>query len=142
MPSRSLDDLDPRFRPVAEAIIADCATEGLPVKIVMTLRTAAEQDALYAQGRALQNGVWVVVDPHKIVTKAHSGQSAHEVGLAMDIVPMELEHAPGWNPMSVLWSKLGVIVHRHGAEWGGAWKSFPDLPHVQAADWKALAGRL
>ena len=42
-----------------------------------TLRTFAEQDALYAQGRTKAGS---------IVTKARGGQSYHNYGLAIDIV--------------------------------------------------------
>ena len=40
----------PRLQRIASAWIKACATEGITVAISETLRTAAEQDALYAQG--------------------------------------------------------------------------------------------
>ena len=41
----------PRLQRIASAWIKACATEGITVAIGETLRTVAEQDALYAQGR-------------------------------------------------------------------------------------------
>ena len=39
----------PRLQKIAAAWIKACAVEGITVAISETLRTAAEQDALYAQ---------------------------------------------------------------------------------------------
>ena len=53
-------------------------------RFAYTLRTFAEQDALYAQGRTKlfdANGKKLGV-----VTKAKGGQSIHNFGLALDIV--------------------------------------------------------
>lgn len=41
----------PRIQKIASAWMKACATEGITVAIAETLRTAAEQDELYAQGR-------------------------------------------------------------------------------------------
>jgi len=43
MPSKSLDDLTPEFRPLAEAWIAECRARGVEVCIVTTLRTLEEE---------------------------------------------------------------------------------------------------
>ena len=43
----------PRLQRIASAWMKACATEGITVAISETLRTAAEQDALYAQGLSL-----------------------------------------------------------------------------------------
>ena len=51
----------PRLQRIASAWIKACATEGITVAIGETLRTVAEQDALYAQGRT---------KPGNIVTNA------------------------------------------------------------------------
>ena len=51
----------PRLQALAAELIRKCADQGLQIKIGETLRTTAEQDALYAQGRT---------KPGKIVTNA------------------------------------------------------------------------
>ncbi len=40
----------PRLQALAAELIRKCADQGLQIKIGETLRTTAEQDALYAQG--------------------------------------------------------------------------------------------
>ena len=67
----------PRLQKIAAAWIKACAVEGITVAISGTLRTAAEQDALYAQGRT---------KPGNIVTnaKGSSYKSQHQWGIAFD----------------------------------------------------------
>ncbi len=63
---------------MAGRLIEECGRQGLQIKIGETLRTAAEQDALYAQGRT---------KPGRIVTNAPgiSYSSYHQWGTAFDI---------------------------------------------------------
>ena len=67
----------PRLQRIASAWIKACATEGISVAIGETLRTVAEQDALYAQGRT---------KPGNKVTNARgsSYSSQHQWGIAFD----------------------------------------------------------
>lgn len=57
----------PRLQALAAELIRKCADQGLQIKIGETLRTTAEQDALYAQGRT---------KPGKIVTNAKAAAIA------------------------------------------------------------------
>ena len=68
----------PRLQALATELIKECAKQGLQIKISETLRTVAEQDALYAQGRT---------KPGKKVTNApgSSFSSYHQWGTAFDI---------------------------------------------------------
>jgi peptidoglycan L-alanyl-D-glutamate endopeptidase CwlK len=99
-----------------------------------TLRTFAEQDALYAQGRT---------KPGKVVTNAKGGQSYHNYGLAVDIVLIRDMDGNGsfetasWDTKLDAdgdgqsdWMEAVAILKRHGWEWGGDWK-FSDTPHFQ-----------
>lgn len=99
-----------------------------------TLRTFAEQDGLYAQGRT---------KPGKIVTNAKGGQSYHNYGLAIDIVLLVDRDKNGsfetasWDAKTDFdgdgkadWMEVVAIFKRHGWEWGGDWK-FVDQPHFQ-----------
>ena len=49
--SRRLDDIHPLVRARCAAHIAACHAEGIDLLITSTLRTRADQAALYAQGR-------------------------------------------------------------------------------------------
>ena len=72
--------LHPNVRDIFRKFIDDCETElKIQLRITQGLRTFAEQTALYAQGRTL---------PGKIVTYAPAGESYHNYGLAIDVVPI------------------------------------------------------
>jgi peptidoglycan L-alanyl-D-glutamate endopeptidase CwlK len=103
-------------------------------RFAYTLRTFAEQDALFAQGRT---------KPGAIVTKAKGGQSYHNYGLAIDIVLLVDKDKNGtfetasWDLKTDFdgdgksdWQEVVAIFKRYGYEWGGDWK-FVDAPHFQ-----------
>lgn len=111
-------------------------------RFAYTLRTFAEQDALFAQGRT---------KPGAIVTKAKGGQSYHNYGLAIDIVLLVDKDKNGtfetasWDLKSDFdgdgksdWQEVVAIFKRYGYEWGGDWK-FVDAPHFQKTLGKSIA---
>lgn len=72
--------LHPAVREEAKAIydgICQALTGRAICRFAYTIRTFAEQEALYAQGRT---------KPGKVVTNAKAGMSYHNYGLAVDIV--------------------------------------------------------
>lgn len=99
-----------------------------------TLRTFAEQDALYAKGRTAPGG---------IVTNAKGGLSMHNYGLAIDIVLIR-DGSALWDVKSDLdgdgkpdWIEIVNIFKSYGWEWGGDWK-FYDAPHFQKSFGKSI----
>jgi peptidoglycan L-alanyl-D-glutamate endopeptidase CwlK len=103
-------------------------------RFAYTLRTFAEQDALYAQGRT---------KPGSIVTNAKAGHSAHNFGTAVDIVLIIDKDGDGkyetasWDVKSDFdgdgksdWQEVVSIFKRYGWEAGIEWK-FYDAPHFQ-----------
>jgi len=97
-------------------------------RFTYTLRTFAEQDAIYAQGRT---------KPGKIVTKARKGLSYHNYGLAIDIVLIINGKEASWNTKADFdgdgkadWIEIVQIFKEFGWEWGGDWQ-FKDSPHFQ-----------
>lgn len=112
---------------MARKWLALANAHGLDPLITSTLRTEAEQTALYAQGRTV---------PGKIVTNAKAGQSAHNHGLALDFVPM-VNGKPEWNAKHPHWTQLGELAESVGFEWAGRWVRFREFPHIQQPDWKA-----
>lgn len=64
-----------------------------------------------------------------------TGRSPHQTGLAIDVVPdldPSEKSVPGWPaPSDPRWSKIAEVFKKHGFEWGGDWKDFPDYPHYQ-----------
>lgn len=99
-----------------------------------TLRTFAEQDALFAQGRT---------KPGKIVTNSRSGFSMHNYGLAIDVVLLLDRDGDGkyteasWDTKGDFdadgvadWMEIVRIFKQFGWVWGGDWK-FYDAPHFE-----------
>lgn len=132
-----IQTLHPRLRDEAAAIYDEIckALKGRAIcRFAYTLRTFAEQDALFAQGRT---------KPGKKVTNAKGGQSYHNYGLAVDIVLLVDHDGNGtyetasWETNVDFdgdgradWQEVVAIFKRYGWEWGGDWK-FTDMPHFQ-----------
>jgi peptidoglycan L-alanyl-D-glutamate endopeptidase CwlK len=105
-------------------------------RFAYTLRTFAEQNALFAQGRTRlfdANGKRLGV-----VTKARGGQSIHNYGLALDIVLIKDNRTASWEDTidfdkdgTADWMEVVNILKSNGWEWGGDWKSFKDRPHFE-----------
>lgn len=113
-------------------------------RFAYTLRTFAEQDALFAQGRTKlfdANG-----NRLGRVTNAKAGQSLHNYGLALDIVLIDGKSA-SWDIVKDYdgdgkadWEEVADIFIANGWEWGGLWK-FKDAPHFEKTfgyDWRDL----
>lgn len=129
MSSRSLDDLDPRMKPLAERFLAACKSAGYDILVTCTLRSLDEQEKLYAIGRTA---------PGKRVTNAKPGTSAHNWGLAIDIVPL-INGKPYWNFTATdrTWQAIGKLGKEAGLEWLGAPGSeFVEGCHFQYPKWR------
>jgi len=117
---KRLSQVHPELARRAVLIMKRLAEQGMTVEVVQGLRTFAEQDALFAQGRTRKG---------KRVTNARGGQSNHNYGLAVDFCIFE-KGKPNWNAPQPKWKQIGVAAESLGLEWGGRWK-FVDMPHVQ-----------
>lgn len=121
--------LHPAIRNEVLEVTIACYHKNVPIRIVQGLRTFAEQDAIYAQGRTL---------PGKIVTNAKGGDSWHNYGLAPDFCLLRQGNQISWNREEDLdhdgqkdWHEVVDLFLSKGFEWGGNWTSFPDYPHLQ-----------
>jgi peptidoglycan L-alanyl-D-glutamate endopeptidase CwlK len=131
MSSRSLDDLHPEIRPMVDDFLTACSAAGLDVLVTCTRRSNAEQAALYASGRTA---------PGYVVTDAPAGRSAHNFGLAIDIVPL-VNGKPDWKGSDPVWKQIGQIGVAAGLQWAGSpGFPFPEEPHFQHPIWRTLAG--
>ena len=137
-----IDQLHPSVRAEVSAIINDCnkvLTGRAQIRITQGLRTFAEQDALYAQGRT---------KPGAKVTNAKGGQSVHNYGFAVDICLIIDGKTASWDTVKDWdndrisdWQEVVSIFKKHNWNWGGDWKTFKDLPHFDKkgfSDWKQL----
>ncbi len=107
----------------------------MAVRVVQGLRTFAEQDALYAQGRT---------KPGSIVTNARGGQSNHNYGLAIDFaIIIDKDNNGSYETLSWSltddndkdgqkdWMEVVNVFKAAGYDWGGEWHSLKDYPHIE-----------
>lgn len=122
--------LHPVVRTATERLIELSYVAGVPIVITQGLRSIAEQDELYAQGRT---------KPGAIVTNARGGYSFHNFGVAIDFalllpdgrtVSWDMSR-DGDNDRQTDWSEVVQIAKRLGFSWGGDWMSFKDYPHFE-----------
>ena len=109
--------------------------KGVRLRFTQTLRTNAEQDELYAQGRTKKGSK---------VTNAKGGQSIHNYGLAFDIVILLDKDNNGsfesvsWE-VDKYWFRVVNFFKLRCWTWGGDFKSLYDAPHfeyTQGKNWK------
>jgi peptidoglycan L-alanyl-D-glutamate endopeptidase CwlK len=141
---RDLNSLHPALKDKCERFLAACKVHGLEVIVTSTLRTPAEQAALYAQGRKtlhLVNALRaaaalnpVTRDQNQIVTSVEV--SVHELGLAFDIA-LGTKGTPHWDVTldtnsnkKADYLEAGELGESMGLIWGGRF-SQRDLCHFE-----------
>ena len=128
--------LHPRVRPYARTLIEKAATQGIIIKVTSAMRTYAEQDDIYAQGRT---------KPGKIVTNVKGGYSNHNFGIAFDVTIFKGSDDPekAKTPVyeSPAYKAIGAMGTDIGLAWGGNWTSIKDEPHFELRpDWAVDMG--
>jgi peptidoglycan L-alanyl-D-glutamate endopeptidase CwlK len=112
--------LHPKLRGIASKFINEVEKKlGIRLRITDGLRTFAEQNKLYAQGRTTAG---------RKVTNAKGGQSYHNYGLAFDCYLTENGKVTFKKAVNSEIAKIGKDL---GLEWGGEWKTLKDMPHFQ-----------
>jgi peptidoglycan LD-endopeptidase CwlK len=149
---RGLDKLFPPVAAAAQLLKQHATTAGLKIQITDTLRTNAEQRALYANSRqslekinALRKAAGMsAVDAtfaKKWLTNAKDAtQSYHGYGMAFDWVLLDGSGTKAiWdrqadfngNQQKDWYEVAGLTRNIPGLESGAFWSSSPDLPHCQ-----------
>ena len=116
----------PKLRQIITEVIAELAADdAVQARVVQGLRTVVEQDAIYAQGRT---------KPGRVVTNARGGFSAHNFGIAVDLVPGIAGKEP-WTPewTDTHYTHMQDLCRSKGLICGCDWKSIKDPPHFQLA---------
>jgi hypothetical protein len=134
-----IEDLLPEVQPKARTFLSLIP---IPHVVTSTLRTEAEQVALFAQGREpLESvnakraaaGMRLIKEAENKYTVTRCDgiihKSNHQGGRALDVVPAGAGGNPIWPPGSdPRWEMIGKAGEEAGFEWGGRWDD-PDLPH-------------
>lgn len=132
MSSRSLEHLNHFTQQAAVVHKQLCAAQGVELLIYCTLRSNAEQDALYEMGRT---------KPGKIVTNARAGESAHNPDAdgqasAYDCCPM-IAGKPMWDNAHPAWRIVGACGEQAGLVWSGRWTGkLKEQAHFQDPKWR------
>jgi len=143
-----LDTINPDLKTTMEKVLKECKEQGYTFIPYQGLRTLKQQNRLYRQSRPLSIIVNKIEELKKAgapyladqlekcppcnasyATNAVGGLSWHNWGEAVDCFLTIGKNAiwtdhPGYRV-------FGEAVGRHGLKWGGTFKSFKDLCHVQ-----------
>jgi hypothetical protein len=109
---RDRDSLCPDMRRKADAIFTQLCAEGYHPIITETGRTAERQKWLRAHGRS------------KIV------RSKHQDGRATDFA-FSVKGKATFSRTYSGYARLGKLARDHGCKWGGAWRFFKDIYHIE-----------
>jgi len=123
--------LNPAVAAATRQLIRNCYNRGVYITITQGLRTIAEQNALYNQGR--------FGNPGPIVTNAKGGSSYHNYGLAIDFALLRPDGKNvSWSTTEDLdkdgksdWMEVVEEAKKLGFAWGGDFKSIKDMPHFE-----------
>ncbi len=136
---RNVNDLLPCVREKLNELQAEAMERGIEFIVTCTFRTAAEQRALFAQGRRTLQGVNrlrlnagmapITATGNKIVTNDLT--SIHMYGCAFDVALLNTEtNKPTWDIEADFnkngipdYNELGKLGESIGLKWGGAFKS-------------------
>lgn len=126
--------LVPKAQELARETLNIIRESGFDARIISGTRSYREQDALFRKGRFGNAGARV--------TNARGGQSNHNFGIAWDIGMFDPKGR--YLGDSPLYKKAGAIVEASSSlarrvEWGGEWRSFPDVSHYQVRTGLSLA---
>jgi peptidoglycan L-alanyl-D-glutamate endopeptidase CwlK len=125
-----LAKLHPLLRVEALLIYREVLAVGVQIRITCTMRSFAEQDELYKQGRS---------KPGPVATQVKGGYSYHNYGLAVDFCLL-LKEGKEISYDRILdsdhdkeadWQEVVAVFKKYGWEWGGDWLKFKDYPHFQ-----------
>lgn len=147
MPSRDIQDAAQPIRSVWENIKNDFIEKspGHYLELTTVHRTPAEQFELFKKGRTMgTDGKWVIQDKTQVVTNVDGttilGSHNYHPARAIDVAVVDNQSGKFlWDDK--YYQPLGDIAKRYNLEWGGDWKSFKDMPHIEIPDYKNYKGK-
>ena len=131
---RDIAALHPRLQVKLEELQEKCSTQGIIIGFSECLRTVAEQDALYAQGRTKAGNI-VTNAKGSTYSSQHQWGIAADFYLNMDVDGDGTKSDDAFNNATGLFDRVGAIAVSIGLGWGGTWVSIKDRPHLYLPDW-------
>lgn len=133
-------DRDPRFlhpfihlqlEQVLDAIQAKLP-RGFTCKMISGHRSPADQFALFKKGRKVVANKWVIANRAEVVTfKDGFVQLSRHNYLPSTAIDIGIFNEAGkYVPDAALYQHVGQ-AKKLGLEWGGDWKGFRDMPHLE-----------
>ncbi len=106
---------------------------GHPMLVTDGVRTTAQQQGLYAQGRTKPGKIVTYADG--LVKKSNHQAKADGFGHAVDccfLVDIDGDGPddPSWDEKHP-WALYGAMARALGLTWGGDWTTLVDKPHVE-----------
>jgi peptidoglycan L-alanyl-D-glutamate endopeptidase CwlK len=128
--SKALESLEPDFRNAVERLLFGIqGVTGRTWVVTSGRRTMEEQRRIYAQGRTTAGN---------IVSNAPAGSSPHNFGLGADLAPLKVDSTEiDWNAPRDKWKLMADLAQEMGLVAGFYFHTITDMPHVEAANWKA-----
>jgi peptidoglycan L-alanyl-D-glutamate endopeptidase CwlK len=120
---KKIASMFPDMRPKVEAVLAGLRERGFQPKIVFAWRSVAVQLELYRKGNTT------------VKFSFHTAQKKDGTPNAYAVDIIDVRYA--WNPSAEtagFWKALGDEGKKQGLYWGGDWKSFKDVAHLQYYD--------
>lgn len=117
----------PELIAALEAVFDEMDAEAAPMFVIAGVRSVAQQQALYAQGRTVPGAIVTYKDgvTHRSNHQLHDDGFGYAVDCAFQgPQPFDPRHP---------WEKYGEALEAHGAIWGGRWKMV-DQPHAEWPD--------
>lgn len=108
-------------------VLASMEALGFPMRVTDGVRTAAEQQVLYAKGRTTPGPIVTYADGVR-KTSNHQPQ-ADGFGHAVDCTFLQ-DGKPSWDAR-LPWPCYGEALKAVGLRWGGSFANLHDLPHAE-----------
>ena len=116
----------PELKARVTALIDALARQGLDLVLTQGVRSVAQQQALYAQGRYKPGKV--VTNCDGLVRVSNHQPKADGYGYAVDVAWRNAHGDIDWEGP---WDTLGAVASAQGLIWGGYWTRFQDRPHLE-----------
>lgn len=129
----SLNDMDTRLQSLAQQWLEQCAAAGLKVRIIVTWRSATDQND--AKMKGLSNAS-AGNSPHNCVDA-----NGHPASRAFDFASYESDGTYITDGTDPSYAYAGSIAMNLGLTWGGNWTidrdgCGPDFDHIEMTLWK------